>query len=169
MSTRMLGTAEEMKIRKQSYDLTPEDIQAYPIWEFALDEVREENQDEATVRPLPTTDSVDPSEGMYVLRAHFTFGDGTSCIGYLTPSKDHSDIATIQPHIITEKGQVGFWFGLSKPDLSDLYSTLEKKPDKVFPVRFTCEIKCLGDTISGTIPAFLKYGNIFTRKIKELI
>jgi len=37
--------------RKQVYDLTLADLQAAPVWEFALDEEGVAGQDEATVRP----------------------------------------------------------------------------------------------------------------------
>ena len=41
-----------MKIRKQVYQLTLDDLERTPVWEFALDEEVEEGQDEATVRPV---------------------------------------------------------------------------------------------------------------------
>jgi hypothetical protein len=37
-----------MKIRKQVYELTTDDLELSPIWEFAADEEGEEGQDEAT-------------------------------------------------------------------------------------------------------------------------
>src|SRR5262252_1978828 len=39
------------RVRKQVFDLTVEDLDRYPVWEFALDEEGDEGQDEATVRP----------------------------------------------------------------------------------------------------------------------
>jgi len=41
-----------MRIRKQVHELTIEDLEAHPAWQFALDEEAEEGQDEATVRPV---------------------------------------------------------------------------------------------------------------------
>lgn len=40
-----------MRIRKQIYEITLEDLLQFPVWEFALDEEADEGQDESTVRP----------------------------------------------------------------------------------------------------------------------
>ena len=47
-------------IRKQVFDLRPEDFASTPIWEFALDEEGASGQDEATVRPRPDLKHADP-------------------------------------------------------------------------------------------------------------
>src|SRR5882724_9722481 len=47
------STFMPQQIRKQVYELTLEDLVAFPAWEFALDEEGEPDQDEATVRPFP--------------------------------------------------------------------------------------------------------------------
>ena len=52
-----------MKIRKQVYELTVDDFTEFPVWEFALDEEGEENQDEATVRPSTAPLPLDCSDG----------------------------------------------------------------------------------------------------------
>jgi hypothetical protein len=53
-----------MKIRRQVYELTTEDFQANPVWEFASDEESEEGQDEATVRPRSQSAPANASDGM---------------------------------------------------------------------------------------------------------
>jgi len=70
-----------MKIRRQVYDLTLEDLNEFPVWEFALDEEGEEGQDEATVRPYMNSGKLDPSDGMFVVRAIFTLADGSKMHG----------------------------------------------------------------------------------------
>jgi len=75
------GSAELMKIRKQVYQLTLDDLERTPVWEFALDEEVEEGQDEATVRPVEGPFPLDPAGGMFVVRARFRLGDGTRLTG----------------------------------------------------------------------------------------
>jgi hypothetical protein len=101
-----------MKLRKQVYNLLPKDLEEFPVWEFALDEETEENQDEATVRPIETIGPVDPKVGMFIVKAMFTLADGSSASGYLTPPiKGESSLGILQPAIVTDKGQVSFWRG----------------------------------------------------------
>jgi hypothetical protein len=57
-----------MKLRKQVYDLTTEDLDFAPIWEYAHDEEGEEGQDEATVRPVEPARSLDAVEVMCVAK-----------------------------------------------------------------------------------------------------
>jgi hypothetical protein len=71
-----------MKIRRQVYELTLDDLSKFPVWEFALDEEGEEGQDEATVRPYEVTGALDPSDGMFVVRASFTLADDSKMQGY---------------------------------------------------------------------------------------
>jgi hypothetical protein len=55
-----------MKIRKQVYELTTDDLEHFPVWEFALDEEGDEVQDEATVRPRESSAPLNPEEGMFL-------------------------------------------------------------------------------------------------------
>ena len=75
-----------MRIRRQVYDLTLHDLNEFPVLEFALDEECEEGQDEATVRPLIASEPLDPSDGMFVVRAVFTLADGSKMLGLLDPA-----------------------------------------------------------------------------------
>ena len=71
------------QIRKQVYLLTSEDLNAHPLWEFCPDEVGEDGQDEATVKPSKETAVSGYSPGVYILAADATFADGTTAIGYI--------------------------------------------------------------------------------------
>jgi hypothetical protein len=44
--------AVSLKTRKPVTELTPADLEAYPVWEFALDEETVPGQDETWVRPI---------------------------------------------------------------------------------------------------------------------
>jgi hypothetical protein len=144
------------RIRKQVYELKPEDLSAFPVWEFALDEEGEPDQDEATVRPFPFSGSLDPSAGMFIVAARFWLADGTQMRGYLTPPPPGDrKPGTIQPQIVTDGGQVGFWCGRCPPNTTRAYRLLSRNAAGVFPVRFESAVPLVGGAVSGTLPGFL--------------
>jgi hypothetical protein len=70
---------------------------------------RVKEQDEATVRPWQGSPPLNPSDGMFVIRASFQLADGTRHLGYLTPPAQTEDsVGTVQPIIVTDQGQVMF-------------------------------------------------------------
>ncbi len=149
-----------MRIRKQVYELGVDDLSRSPVWEFALDEEGEEGQDEATVRPYALHGPLDPSAGMFIVRARLTLADGTSVIGYLTPPvQGDSSLGTLQPAAVVGAGQVSFWCGLVSPDpeqIAESYRRLGKSsPAQVFPLRFEADVPLIGGPIRGELPGFL--------------
>jgi hypothetical protein len=162
----------EMRIRKQVFELTVEDFDQHPVWEFALDEEGEEGQDEATVRPQTVAGPVDPADGMVVVKARFTLADGTSMAGYVTPPSPYSGgLGTIQPQIITQQGQVPFWCGAFKPTSEELvqnYGRLGRSAERVFPLRFTSEVEIVGGPVMGVLNGFL-YMEMATEQIHEIL
>jgi len=163
------------RIRKQVYDLSLSDLRRFPVWEFALDEEGEEGQDEATVRPFPFqyVGVLDPSWGMFVVYASFVLADGTSMWGYLTPSRDPTDLGTIQPIIVSPQGQVFFWCGTLEPTsegISASYGRLNKTSFKqVFPIQFASEVELVGGQLRGSLPGFLVLKEIGTRNVRVVV
>ena len=161
-----------MKIRKQVYELTLDDLSQFPVWEFALDEEGMEGQDEATVRPYEFSGALDASDGMFVVRAFFNLADGSRFLGYLTPPVQCNDgLGTLQPVIVTRKGQVGFWCGIRAPDsarLSHFYQSLEREAARVFPVQFESEVDLIGGKVAGSIPGFLVLEDFRTQKTRTV-
>ena len=148
-----------MKIRKQVYELSLSDITEFPVWEFAVDEEGEEGQDEATVKPLEFTAPLDPSDGMFVLQAEFLLEDGTKMQGYLSPALQN-ELGYIQPTVITENGQIGFWSGIMQPSqevITSNYNSLGKSPEQIFPLAFKSKEGVLGDPVEGIINGFSFY------------
>ena len=147
------------EIRKQVYELTFDDISIFPIWEFALDEEGENGQDELTVRPYPLSGSLDPNKGIFIVRADFKLADDTSMSGYITlPEKSDKSLGSIQPVIITEKGQVSFWKGNKKPSRKSIlesYNRLGKQKNSVFPIHFKSSLTIPAVKIEGFIRGFL--------------
>jgi len=148
------------RVRKSIPDLSEADFAEFPVWEFALDEEGEEGQDETTVRPWLQPQPIDPSDGMFVVRAEFVLADGTPMPGYLTPPVQGDDtLGTLQPVITTPLGQVWFWCGLiaPQPDYFELaYNRLGKPgPTRVFPIRFRSAVDLVGGPVSGELPGFI--------------
>lgn len=160
-----------MKIRKQVYDLKLEDFQQHPIWEFALDEEGEEGQDEATVRPYSSAGPANPEDGTLVVKARFALADGTTMDGWITPPfGEFLGLGTIQPQIITPEGPVSFWFGGLKPttkDLAQCYKRLGHRPESVFPLRFQSEVDIVGGPVSGVLDGFL-YMEMKNEKVHKI-
>jgi len=149
-----------VRIRRQVYELTPTDLERFPVWEFALDEEGEEGQDEATVRPYDATLPLDPAEGMFIVRATLTLSDGTHFKGYLTPAvQGEEGLSTFQPAVVVPGGQVSFWCGMLVPSpdhIARCYSLLGKASSRqVFPVRFQSDVSLVGGPVAGDVPGFM--------------
>lgn len=146
-------------MRKQVYDLTLSDLELFPIWEYASDEEGIEGQDEATVRPASPSILHDPLAGQFVAKARFTLADGTGMHGYLAPgSPGNFDLGAIQPAIVTDTGQVSFWFGCIEPPrtyIESSYAMLGKKSDEVFPLSFALEVASNIYEATGIVQGFL--------------
>ncbi len=162
-----------MKIRKQVYELTLEDLSEFPVWEFSLDEEGEEGRDECTVRPYTVSGPLDPADRMFVVRAVFTLADGSRMQGYLTPPVRGDDsVGTLQPIIVTDRGQVRFWCGTMAPDskrLAHSYELLGKDARHVFPVQFQSEVELVSGRARGSVPGFLVVEDFQTRKTRTVV
>jgi hypothetical protein len=157
-------------IRKQVYDLLPRDLERFPIWEHTLDEEGEPGQDEATVKPRPDLAIADPGEDMLIARAEFIANDGTRFDGYVYPSDEH-DFGFIQPTIVTDDGQVNFWYGAFPPkpgELGDDYNLVGKTADQLFPVKFRASVEYEGAKLEGAIPAFMHYRDVGSDEVVEV-
>src|SRR5208282_5143294 len=154
--------SQDARVRKQVYELTLDDLNRYPVWEFRLGEegaVGEAGRDECTVRQYTALGPLDPADRMFVVRAVFTLADGSRLLGYCTPPLQGDDsIGTLQPIIVTNRGQVRFWCGTAAPDskrLAHSYELLGKNARHVFPVRFESEVELVGGPVRGSVPGFL--------------
>ncbi len=162
-----------MRIRKQVYELTLDDLNQFPVWEFALDEEGEEGQDEATVRPCEVLGSLDPSAGMFIVRAMFTLADGSKMQGYLTPpARGDGGLGTLQPVVVSPRGQVMFWYGVVAPDdahVAESYQKLGRGADKVFPVEVTSQMDLAGGPVRCVVPGFLVLEDWKTGRTRTVI
>jgi hypothetical protein len=151
------------KIRKQCNDLTADDLAAFPVWEFALDEEGVEGQDETTVRPFVFTGVLDTSRGSFLVKADYTLADGSRSLGFLTPPPPSAarDLGHVQPCIVTPSGHVNFWYGafpVTPEDVAAGYSRLGKTDSaQVFPIKFESAVPLKGESVKGSIPGFLGF------------
>jgi hypothetical protein len=158
-------------MRKQVYDLSADDLLRFPVWEFALDEEGKEGQDEATVRPFPLEDMLDPATGIFVVSATFELNDRSQMKGYLTPpSRSDKGLGMIQPVIVSNRGQVGFWCGILKPSsdkIDNSYRRLGKSSSvDVFPMRFASDVPLLGGPVRGELSGFFFIEDINTKIVR---
>jgi len=167
------GGSQGELVRKQVYELTLDDLAKFPVWEFRLDEKDEKGQDESTVRPYAASGPLDPADRMFVVRAVFTLADGATMQGYLTPpARGDASLGTLQPIIVTDRGQVRFWCGTAAPDskrLARSYELLGKEAGRVFPVQFESEVALVGGPVRGSVPGFLVLEDFQTRRTRILI
>jgi hypothetical protein len=167
------GESQGLSFRKQVYELTLDDLARFPVWEFRLDEDGEEGRDESTVRPYTAVGPLDPTDRMFVVRAGFTMADGAKMQGYLTPpGRDDANLGTLQPIIVTDRGQVRFWCGTAAPGskrLAHSYELLGKEARQVFPVRFESEVELAGGPVRGSVPGFLVLEDFQTRRTRTVV
>ena len=167
------GGSRGLRVRKQVYELTLHDLGTFPVWEFRLDEEGEEGRDESTVRPYTASGPLDPTDRMFVVRAVFTLADGSRMQGYITPpGRGDAGIGTLQPIIVTDRGQVRFWCGTAVPDAKRLarsYELLGKDAQHVFPVRFESDVELAGGPVRGSVPGFLVLEDFLTRRTRTVI
>jgi hypothetical protein len=160
-----------LRIRKQAYELTLDDLIRFPVWEFALDEEGEEGQDEATVRPFEHDGAVDPGEGGLIVRASFRFADGSEAAGCLSATAGESSLSDVQPIFVGAKGQVVFWRGMVRPTPEQLardYEVLGKVAGDVFPIKYTSAVPLRGGPVTGEIPGFLVLEDFETMRVSTL-
>jgi hypothetical protein len=156
-------------IRKQVYDLTPDDLDRHPIWEHALDEEGDEAQDEATVKPRPDLVVADPGEGLVLARAVFVAADGTRFDGYVYPQFDDYP-GGLQPTIVNAAGQVNFWLGAFPrlEQLPELYRALGKSAAQLFPIRYRAAVEHRGVPLEGEITAFRHRRSVSDETVVEV-
>jgi hypothetical protein len=171
--TACFKPAQGARHRKQVYELTLDDLNKFPVWEFKLDEDGAEGQDEATVRPYLPSGALDPADRMFVVKALFTLADGSKMQGYFTPpARGQEGIGTLQPIIVTDRGQVRFWCGTAAPDskrLAHSYALLGKDAKHVFPVQFESEVELAGGLVRGIAPGFLVLEDFQTRRTRTVL
>jgi hypothetical protein len=122
---------------KQFNDLTIDDLNEYPIWEF----VPEDDQnaiDETTIKGyLAYSEEI---ESMIIVRTKFILNDGSIFYGYVSPEKK---LELSQPALFVNDIFIFFWHGLidsSRIETEKYYKVLDKKANDIFPVKWVTEV-----------------------------
>ncbi len=116
---------------KQIHDLTLDDFEQFPIWEF-LSEDNDDAEDELTVKGH--SGPYDSVESMCVVLTKFYLKDGSSHLGFIDPAYFSRNT---QATIFFPPGAVSFWFGAFEPseaEMKEYYNTMEKTDKQVFPI-----------------------------------
>ena len=99
----------------------------------------------------------DPEDGLFIVRAELVANDGTRYVGYVSPNPEF-DLGYVQPTIVTNEGQVTFWYGSVPPrpgEIDRSYALLGKERDDLFPVKFRALVPHGSTKLKGEVPAFL--------------
>jgi hypothetical protein len=151
------------RIRKQVYELTAQDLDSHPLWEFCPDEEGEENHDEAAVKPSEDNEVPGYSPGAYILACNVRFADGTTAVGSIY-SGEPRDFGCTQPNVITVSGQISFWLGWLRfvkdpaPPIAAAMAQLNKDSASVFPIRFQTRPHINGGPMELTVDGFMAKG-----------
>lgn len=153
-------TDSSSRIRKQVYELSPQDFVDHPVWEFCADEEGVEGQDEATVRPTTKIALSDELPGACVVAAKVILADGTYASGYLYNCGE-SDIGCVQPNLFAGQSQINLWLGWlrflpSAPErIPEHYGTIGKCKEEVFPVSFQSTVNVNGKPLQVVLQGFM--------------
>lgn len=133
------------KTRKPVGDLTPSDLEAFPIWEYAIDEEDVEGQDESWVRPVAAS-KIPAKSYSQIVSSSFRTSSGQQFSGYMIVSPAAST-AKVLDHsggsLFCESGQC-FLIDLNGPALDfikrdclkEIKRALKLDARKLFPLAF---------------------------------
>jgi hypothetical protein len=160
------------RIRKQCYELTAEDFERFPCWEFALDEEGRAGQDEATVRPIKLRGSVNAMGGPLLVLGVFSFPNGRIRLGQLTIGSGF-DIKDTQPALFLGDRLLGFYLGALRPSKAESKAEIRELRaicDDSFPIYYSTALRDKrGQPLaSGVLKGFYQYGG-FDKPAKRLV
>jgi hypothetical protein len=135
-----------LQTRKPIEALTPEDLDAFTIWEFALDKEEDEQQDETWVRPLDR--STIPREASSLsVAADFITADGTRFVGIVGLSTD-GGLEIASASLLAEGAYIYAGHG-EKTSIrykTSAASELGMPPRAIYPLRFTLRALLEGES-----------------------
>jgi hypothetical protein len=165
-------------IRKYIHELSAQDLEQCPVWEFCTDEEGQHSPyldsyvDEETVRPRPDLARVDPADGIFVVASAFEAADGTRYAGFAQASHANRELALrglgseheyAAPTIITERGHVSFVLptvrthkqeARLRPAADEVYRTLGTSAPELFPLRWQMTVPADSGMTHGELPGF---------------
>jgi hypothetical protein len=144
-------------------DFTPEDFDRHPVWigSHLVDygEPWYADTDEETFRPWTGNLPADESPGILLVKATFALPDGSKLPGFVTPSTDPGDLGIQQPLVFVRGKWFGFWGGLvgvSTDERQSFYAALARKPEEIFPLRFSVDPALASGDTRGQVEGFYR-------------
>ncbi len=143
------------RIRKGEHELSHEDFAQFPFWEYALDEEREPDQDETTMRPRQVGGLVDRGAAYGLLGARFRLADTREFPGVLTIGSGFDGpchIQTMRPTLWCESRRVSLSLPLEKAQSDEvarenvraIYQLLDCTVESMFPVTIRPALRIKG-------------------------
>ena len=150
-----------VRVRKPCSDLTAQDFERFPCWEFALDEEGRPGQDEATVRPVAIRRG-SKSAGEQIVLGIFSFPNGRVRLGLLTVGAG-LDVNATQPALFVADRLLCFYLGSllpSKAELKREARLLAEVCDTPFPIYYCSAIRGRDGKpmVDGVLKGFYRYG-----------
>jgi hypothetical protein len=135
-----------LKTRKPIDQLKPEDLIAFPVWEFASDEEEDEEQDETWVRPH-LAKMMGPDLYDLSVAADFLASSGQTFTGFIgvTTAGDlefgHGVLLHENTHIFVPSAE----YPQAKKERKAVAAALRVKESQVFPLKFTLRVLLQGE------------------------
>jgi hypothetical protein len=124
------------------------------------DEPWYDDTDEETFRPWLEAVPVDPAFAIFLVAATFTFADGSTHPGFVTPATDPHDMGTLQPSVFVGDGWYGFWGGMPgvpRETRAAFYQAVGEAPERVFPAAFSGAGGFATGVVKGTVEGFYRH------------
>ena len=132
---------------KRLAELTADDFQANPVWEY-----KGASDADAMVSSTNLRAMVEDNDVVLLAATEFRLADGTKLSGFCSPS-DPSGLDYVQPVICTRLGQVALWAETlpTRAAVEMAWKPLGKRLDQVFPLQFRCLVPVNKQEVSGVI------------------
>jgi len=119
-------------MKKQSYELNPDDFRRYPVW-VSADE--SEATDELTVHPADEGVNVDVDAQTVIVGADFVDAHGKTYCGYIYWFRPLL-VGYLQPVMFVGDDFLNFWNGMAAPSAQYLETIRSLLGPSSFPLRF---------------------------------
>lgn len=131
-----------LKTRKPIDELVPDDLVAFPIWEFAMDEEGEPDRDETWVRPVRSRVL---ERGNYSLSvaADFVTASGSNLVGFMGVST--ADQIEIDHPVVLASGKYIYVKSTEPKERRAVAAALGMSVAEVFPLQFALRVKLKGE------------------------
>ncbi|MEP6802410.1 MAG: PilZ domain-containing protein [Acidobacteriota bacterium] len=132
---------------KRLVDLTIADVASAAVWRYEGG-----TGDDAIVESADRVSLSITDDDVFLAGTEFILPDGARHPGFCFPVDD-TGIDYLQPVIVTEGGQVRFWFEgpVSGEILEKQWALLSRPAGEVFPVSFRCLVPVDGRAVTGSI------------------